>query len=59
MLNLDFSGGTYADGTSVLQIFASTGFVSIAAVPEPSTHAMALFALACGGYSMLRRRKQA
>jgi hypothetical protein len=30
-----------------------------AAVPEPSTYAMALAGLACGGYSIWRRRKQA
>jgi formylglycine-generating enzyme len=29
------------------------------AVPEPSTYAMALAGLACGGYSMFRRSKQA
>lgn len=29
------------------------------AVPEPSTSAMALAGLACGGYSLFRRRKQA
>jgi len=29
------------------------------AVPEPSTYCMALAGLACGGYSMFRRRKQA
>jgi sulfatase modifying factor 1 len=28
-------------------------------VPEPSTYAMALAGLACGGYSLFRRRKQA
>jgi autotransporter-associated beta strand protein len=38
---------------------ASTGYVSISAVPEPSTYAMALAGLACGGYSLFRRRKQA
>jgi hypothetical protein len=32
---------------------------SIAAVPEPSTYAMALAGMACGGYSMFRRRKRA
>jgi hypothetical protein len=32
---------------------------SIAAVPEPSTYAMALAGLACGGASMFRRRKRA
>jgi hypothetical protein len=29
------------------------------AVPEPSTCAMALAGLACGGYSMFRRRRRA
>jgi formylglycine-generating enzyme required for sulfatase activity len=29
------------------------------AVPEPSTYAMALAGMACGGYSMFRRRKRA
>jgi hypothetical protein len=29
------------------------------AVPEPSTYAMALAGLACGGYSMFKRRKRA
>jgi autotransporter-associated beta strand protein len=32
---------------------------AIAAVPEPSTCAMALAGLACGGYSLFRRRKRA
>ena len=36
----------------------SGSFVVITAVPEPSTVAMALAALACGGYSTWRRRKQ-
>jgi len=31
--------------------------VAINAVPEPSTYAMALAGLACGGYSMFRRRR--
>jgi formylglycine-generating enzyme required for sulfatase activity len=31
----------------------------LAAVPEPSTYAMAVAGLACGGYSIFRRRKQA
>jgi autotransporter-associated beta strand protein len=31
----------------------------VAAVPEPSTCVMALAGLACGGYTMFRRRKQA
>jgi hypothetical protein len=33
--------------------------LSISAVPEPSTYAMALAGLACGGWSMFRRRKRA
>jgi formylglycine-generating enzyme required for sulfatase activity len=32
---------------------------SVAAVPEPSTYAMALAGLACGGYLVRRRRKRA
>ena len=37
---------------------ADIGF-RLAAVPEPSTCALALAGLACGGYSMWRRRKRA
>ncbi len=33
--------------------------LQISPVPEPSTYAMALAGLACGGYSMFRRRKRA
>ena len=82
ILNLAFSGGSYADGTDVLQIFATTGgrsgnfsavnYTGLAAgqsatfnpttgfitvVPEPSTYAMALAGLACGGYTLFRRRR--
>jgi autotransporter-associated beta strand protein len=82
ILNLIFSGGSYAEGTAVLQLFANTGgrsgnFLAVNAtglaagqsatfnpltgfitvVPEPSTCAMALAGLACGGYSMFRRRR--
>jgi len=32
---------------------------TVSAVPEPSTYAMALAGLACGGFSMWRRRKRA
>jgi len=35
------------------------GTTAAAVVPEPSAYAMALAGLACGGYSMWRRRKQA
>jgi formylglycine-generating enzyme required for sulfatase activity len=37
----------------------SIGFRLVAPVPEPSTYAMALAGLACGGYFVLRRRKRA
>ena len=37
----------------------SIGFRLAAPVPEPSTYAMALAGLACGGSTMLRRRKRA
>ena len=33
--------------------------MTVAPVPEPSTYAMALAGLACGGYSVFRRRKRA
>jgi hypothetical protein len=37
----------------------STVYAYVATVPEPSTYAMALAGLACGGYSMFGRRKRA
>jgi hypothetical protein len=46
----------------VLGIYVPDGGVTqgyVATVPEPSTCAMALAGLACGGYSMWRRRKRA
>ena len=51
--------------SSVLEFdYFSTGYssrmtISVLAVPEPSTYAMALAGLACGGFSMWRRRKRA
>jgi autotransporter-associated beta strand protein len=82
ILNLAFSGGSYANGTDVLQIFANTGGRSgnfsavnatglaagqsatfnpatgfITVVPEPSTCVPLLAGLACGGYSLFRRRR--
>jgi autotransporter family porin len=84
ILNIAFSGGSYNNGTDVLQLFANTGGFSgdftsvvstglaagqfatfnattgsISVVPEPSTCAMAVTGLACGGYSLFRRRKRA
>jgi hypothetical protein len=40
---------------SYLVFQAATG--NLVVVPEPSTYAMALAGLACGGYSMFRRRR--
>ena len=37
---------------------ADIGF-RLTAVPEPTTYAMALAGIACGGFSMWRRRKRA
>jgi formylglycine-generating enzyme len=47
-------------GPTSYEIF-SVGFrlASPVPVPEPSTYAMALAGIACGGYSMFRRRKRA
>jgi len=53
------SGFTDVENSSL----ATGGVVSIvytySPVPEPSTYAMALAGLACGGYSVFRRRKRA
>ncbi|MFM9059260.1 MAG: PEP-CTERM sorting domain-containing protein [Planctomycetaceae bacterium] len=52
--------GVFADANYVYA--ATNGGVSIAAinpVPEPSTYAMALAGLACGGFAMRRRRRRA
>lgn len=62
-------GGSWSTNASFLSSSNSSSFdpsfefssigVRLAAVPEPSTCAMAVVGLACGGYSMFRRRKQA
>jgi hypothetical protein len=52
--------GTYNTDAGPLVITANNSQASsfsIAAVPEPSTYAIALTGLACGGYSMFRRRR--
>ena len=63
-----FAIGTFtASGTSQPFTLAETSggsnplinALQLRAVPEPSTYAMALAGLACGGYSMLRHRKRA
>ncbi len=43
---------------SIEPTFVSPGFgFRVAVVPEPSTYAMALAGLACGGYTLFRRRR--
>ena len=51
----------YSQGRAASDEDISSGFrlVSPVAVPEPSTYAMALAGLACGGWQMYRRRKRA
>ena len=44
-------------GSSPRLVFALVSSYEIELVPEPSTYAMALAGLACGGYSMFRRRR--
>ena len=39
--------------------FSDGSVIATSAVPEPSTYAMALAGIACGGYAMFRRRKRA
>ena len=47
------------DGVSWSGPFSQNLYMKVEAVPEPSTCAMALAGLACGCYSIFRRRKQA
>jgi formylglycine-generating enzyme required for sulfatase activity len=47
------------NSTAVFTNLSGFRLAAPAAVPEPSTCAMALAGLACGGYSMYRRRKRA
>ena len=53
----NYSGSTFASDSWA----GNQGFrlAAIATVPEPSTCAMALAGLACGGFSIWRRRKRA
>ncbi|MFM7740995.1 MAG: PEP-CTERM sorting domain-containing protein, partial [Planctomycetota bacterium] len=53
--SIDFTGSALY-GSSTMP--AINGF-QVRAVPEPATSAMALAGIACGGYSMWRRRKRA
>jgi sulfatase modifying factor 1 len=56
--NLQSSRRSQPAATSDLG-YAGFRLAAPVAVPEPSTYAMALAGLACGGYSMFRRRKRA
>jgi len=50
-------GGSNADFSRSLYGISET--LTVAPVPEPSTYVMALAGLACGGYSLFRRRQRA
>ena len=65
-----YRGGSWGSGVAVPLSASSSNTVGpgfdagdigfrLAAVPEPSTYAMALAGLACGGFSMWRQRKRA
>jgi len=57
---LDFATASSTSAQIRDNNFASpTLTMTVAPVPEPSTYAMALAGLACGGYSVFRRRKRA
>ena len=51
--------GTGDSGANWAGPFIQNLYMKVAAVPEPSTCMMALAGLACGGYTMFRRRKRA
>jgi hypothetical protein len=60
-----YAGDSYSPTTARYQFEAWQGgdaspfYMQINVVPEPSTYAMALAGIACGGFSMWRRRKRA
>ena len=53
---LPFLASSFSNSTNAATETDTFGF-RIAAVPEPSTYAMALAGLACGGWQMWRRRR--
>ena len=61
LLETLIAGGSITGAVSPLVVTYDAGsdstYVSIAAVPEPSTYAMAFVGLACGGWQMVRRRR--
>jgi hypothetical protein len=48
-------GFSIGEGSSAMQTAMQTGMIT--SVPEPSAYVMALAGLACGGYSLFRRRR--
>jgi hypothetical protein len=56
-LGSDTVNGVYAAGSTIYAATSGGLSVGVVAVPEPSTYAMALAGLACGGYSLFRRRR--
>jgi sugar lactone lactonase YvrE len=50
--------GVYADASTIYAATQGGLSIGVAAIPEPSTYAMALAGLACGGFSIWRRRKR-
>ncbi len=57
--NISPRGWATFDSTALNTAFGGGATWQIAAVPEPSTSAMALAGVACGGYSLFRRRQRA
>ena len=49
---------TFSDGTQTLSFVQSTGDLTISAVPEPSTYAAILGAVALVGVGLKRRREK-
>jgi hypothetical protein len=58
-VNSDAQGRLVLSGSPTDDPFVILNGFQLTPVPEPSTYAMALAGLACGGYSLLRRRKRA
>ena len=56
LVSMDRPGSTSSTHAGIYSAFR---LAETAVVPEPSTYAMALAGLACGGYTMFRRRKRA
>ena len=51
--------GGYSPATISQSLYGISETLTVAPVPEPSTYVMALAGLACGGYTMSRRRQRA